>query len=375
MRFLCVYVDGGKGHYIPAKAVQEQLISMGHEAELVEFFELFNIKWIGKINKKLWRLMLRSPKIENRFSSHNDQNKDEMAFASSMVQRFLSKSFRKTISQKNPDLIFTTHPYPSRFISDVLAKLKINIPVTYYATDVFSAPVATVSNKLTKYYISTEEGLECVKAMGQNPETLELAPFPLQKSCAENTFTSKKEARKYLGLDENMFTLQINYGGEGLGTTDLLKSLGSLERAIQVVILGGMNEQTKDNLRKICDTLPSNVHAHIIGFTDKVNAYAVASDLIAGRAGINTILEAFYLRRPFLITELVYTVKASADYICKYNVGWNAHLDPDRQFEVIKDCIGNPQVLKDMDSNFDSIPIEYGADKLAERLITLAGAK
>ena len=63
MRFLCVYVDGGKGHYIPAKAVQEQLISMGHEAELVEFFELFNIKWIGKINKKLWRLMLRSPKI------------------------------------------------------------------------------------------------------------------------------------------------------------------------------------------------------------------------------------------------------------------------------------------------------------------------
>ena len=35
----------------------------------------------------------------------------------------------------------------------------------------------------------------------------------------------------------------------------------------------------------------------------------------------------------------------------------------------------NPQVLKDMDRNFDAIPIEYGADRLAQRLITLAGAK
>ncbi|MGN0905857.1 MAG: glycosyltransferase [Bullifex sp.] len=375
MRFLCVYVDGGKGHYIPAKAVQEQLISMGHEAELIEFFELFNIKWIGKINKKIWRLMLRSPKVENHFSKHNDQDKDEMTFASSMVQRFLSKSFRKTITEKNPDLIFTTHPYPSRFISDVLAKLNLDIPVTYYATDVFSAPVATVSNRLTKYYISTAEGLEYVKGLGQDPATLELAPFPLQKSCAGNTLASKQEARRALGLDENMFTLQMNYGGEGLGTKDLLKSLGYLLNDIQVVILGGMTDQTKDSLRRICDKLPNNVHAHIIGFTDKVNAYNVASDIIAGRAGINTILEAFYLRRPFLITELVYTVKASADYITKYNVGWNAHLDPEKQFEVIKKCMENPQILSDMDACFDAIPIEYGADKLAGKLVKLAGVK
>lgn len=375
MRFLCVYVDGGKGHYIPAKAVQEQLISMGHEAELIEFFELFNIKWIGRINKKIWRMMLRSPKIENHFSKQNDQDKDRMAFASKVIQHFLRKSFRKTISQKNPDLIFTTHPYPSRFISDVLDKLAVSIPVTYYATDVFSAPVATVSNSLTKYYISTAEGLEYVKDMGQEPATLELAPFPLQKSCAENTLTSKEEARKLLGLNEKMFTLQINYGGEGLGTTNLLKSLGYLLDDVQVVIIGGMTDATKSKLKLICDMLPNNVHSHIIGFTDKVNAYNVASDIIAGRAGINTILEAFYLRRPFLITELVYTVKASADYICKYKVGWNAHLDPERQFEVIKECMDNPQVLKDMDRNFDAIPIEYGADKLAQRLITLAGAK
>ena len=132
-----------------------------------------------------------------------------------------------------------------------------------------------------------------------------------------------------------------------------------------------MKETTKDSLRLISAKLPENIHVHIVGFTDKVNLYAIASDIIAGRAGINTILEAFYLRRPFLITELVYTVKASAAYIVKYNVGWNAHLDPEKQFEIIKSCINDKSILESMDKNFDLIPIEYGADKLAKRLIDL----
>ena len=371
MHFLCVYVDGGKGHYIPAKAVQEQLIALGHKATLIEFFDLFKIKWIGRINKKVWRLMLRSPKIENNLSKHNDQDSNGMKIASKAVKFCLKRSFKKTIKKLNPDLIFTTHPYPDVFISEMVDKLGLNIPVTYYATDVFSAPVATICNKLTKYYISTREGLETVKGLGQAESTLELAPFPLQKSCAENTIKSKAEARRLLNLKEDVFTLQINYGGEGLGTNSLLKSLEYINTELQVVILGGMKETTKDSLRLISAKLPENIHVHIVGFTDKVNLYAIASDIIAGRAGINTILEAFYLRRPFLITELVYTVKASAAYIEKYNVGWNAHLDPEKQFEIIKSCINDKSILESMDKNFDLIPIEYGADKLAKRLIDL----
>ena len=137
----------------------------------------------------------------------------------------LKRRLKKTIKKLNPDLIFTTHPYPDVFISEMVDKLGLNIPVTYYATDVFSAPVATICNKLTKYYISTREGLEIVKDLGQAESTLELAPFPLQKSCAENTIKSKAEARRLLNLKEDVFTLQINYGGEGLGTNSLLKSL------------------------------------------------------------------------------------------------------------------------------------------------------
>ena len=77
MNILCVYVDGGKGHYIPAKAVQEQLEALGHNAVMVDFFEFLGLRLAGRINKFVWRRLLEHPGYEMRFSKRNDQNTDE----------------------------------------------------------------------------------------------------------------------------------------------------------------------------------------------------------------------------------------------------------------------------------------------------------
>ena len=84
---------------------------------------------------------------------------------------------------------------------------------------------------------------------------------------------------------------------------------------------------------------------------------------------INTLEEAFYLRRPFLITELVYTVIASASYVEKYKVGWNASHDVARQLEIIRTYSSNPALLDEMDRNFDLIPMEYDASALAKMVV------
>ena len=72
MRGLCVYVDGGKGHYVPAKAVQEELQAMGIDTVLEEFFDYLDIRWMGRINKSFWRTMLRMPALERHISKFND---------------------------------------------------------------------------------------------------------------------------------------------------------------------------------------------------------------------------------------------------------------------------------------------------------------
>lgn len=369
MNILCIYVDGGKGHYIPAKAVEEQLTAMGHNAVLIDFFDFLGIRFIGRINKYVWRKLLEHSDYEMKFSKRNDQNTNEIRIVSRILRATRMRRFRKMIKKYSPDMIFTTHPYPGFFLAELAYYSDIKVPVTYYATDVFSVPMSAVCNHLYSMYVSTKEGFDSALERGQNPQTLFLSPFPLQSSCKNSRKMSKTEARHLLNLEENTFTLQINFGGEGVGASDLLSAMGEIKSRIQVIIIGGIEEKTKEELERIISTLPENVLIHLAGFVTNVNDYLNACDIIAGRSGINTLVEAFYLRRPFLITELVYTVVASADYVEKYKVGWNASHDVQKQIEIIRQYADNPALLDDIDKNFDNIPIVYDAAALARQIV------
>lgn len=369
MRGLCVYVDGGKGHYVPAKAVQEELQAMGIDTVLEEFFDYLDIRWMGRINKSFWRTMLRMPALERHISKFNDSDSNGMEWAIRFADKHCTRMLQANLEEFRPDFVLATHPYASTVLSEMFDYLGIDIPVYYFATDVFSAPVAAVCDKLRRFYISTEEGVEVVRSMGQARNTIELAPFPLQRSVADVRKLDKKATRKKLGLDADLFTLQINLGGEGLGSLYLLESLIKKNIPMQIVILGGMDKNMSKKINGIIDkSRNTDVRVYCKGFVNNVDEYLAASDIIAGRAGINTIVEAMYAHRPFLITELVYTVIPSADYVEKYKVGWNCTGKRKESVEIVLDYAEHPEKLAELDANFNRIPIEFSARLLAEKV-------
>lgn len=369
MNILCVYVGGGKGHYIPAKAVSDQLAQMGHNAVLIDFFELIKMNPIGKINVMLWRKLLQRPDLENKFSKHNDQNTKEIQWVSSVLQVIRKRRFKHIIKTYRPDMIFTTHPYADYFLADLAARFAPSIPVTYYATDVFFVPMSAVNNNLCSMYVATEEGCKSAADNGQRADSIKLCPFPLQASCKAGQKLTKAAARRRIGLKEDVFTLQLNLGGEGIGSLELLEGLKCIDSPMQVVVIGGIKEKIKSRIEQIKATLPAHINVFIPGFVHNVNDYALASDIIAGRSGINTLVECFYLHRPFMITELVYTVMASADYVEKYGVGWNLNKDIDKQLSVITMFAKKPTLLDELNKNFDAIPIIYDAAGLAKMVV------
>ena len=369
MNILCVYVGGGKGHYIPAKAVSDQLAQMGHNAVLIDFFELIKMNPIGKINVMLWRKLLQRPDLENKFSKHNDQNTKEIQWVSSVLQVIRKRRFKHIIKTYRPDMIFTTHPYADYFLADLAARFAPSIPVTYYATDVFFVPMSAVNNNLCSMYVATEEGCKSAADNGQRADSIKLCPFPLQTSCKAGQKLTKAAARRRIGLKEDVFTLQLNLGGEGIGSLELLEGLKCIDSPMQVVVIGGIKEKIKSRIEQIKATLPAHINVFIPGFVHNVNDYALASDIIAGRSGINTLVECFYLHRPFMITELVYTVMASADYVEKYGVGWNLNKDIDKQLSLITMFAKKPTLLDELDKNFDAIPIIYDAAGLAKMIV------
>ena len=367
MKGLCVYIKAGKGHYVPARAVNEQMEAVGVESQLVDFFDYLDIHSVEDINQGIWRLMLRFPFIERRFVKMMDQSEVGIKFFVWMMCKLRKKKFLENLKEFRPDFIFTTHPYPETVFARLSKKLGLNIPVYYYATDVFTSPASGIWPEARCVFIATEEGRQRLIEKGASPDFVRICPFPLQSSVASVPHISKKEARKKLGLKEDVFTIQLNLGGEGLGSLSLLESILKEDLPVQVVVIGGIREEMKLHLNLVISSnKTTNASVEIRGFIDNVNDYLAASDVIVGRAGINTIVEAIYAHRPFLITELVYTVLPSAEFVEKYHVGWNASDDKDKQIGIIHELLENPEKLDEIDKAFDAVPIEYSARKLAE---------
>ena len=369
MKALFVYVDGGKGHYIPAVTLKTEFDRLGHETYLEEFFDFLDIQWLGNINKFFWRTMLKMSRVENKVSKACDGNKNAMNFAVKFGIKHCTRCLKSYLEEKPVDIIFTTHPYAGTVLSGMLKAAGIDIPVYYFATDVFSAPIAAISNDLRRFYISTEEGAEIVRNMGMDDDKVIVCPFPLQQNVAESVKYTKAEARRKLRLDEDLFTLQLNLGGEGLGSIALLKELGKTDKPMQIVVIGGLNKKMKKKFESVRKELTSNIKLIVAGFVKNVNEYLLAADIVVGRSGINTLLEAFYAHRPFLITELVYTVMQSADYVVKHGLGWNCNQDPAAQAKVVMSLLDDPCILQNMDANFDKLPIVFDAKALAEMVI------
>ncbi len=362
----CIYVDGGKGHYIPAKALAEQFEEMGHTVLLEEFYELMQLAWMGRINKKTWRFMLSHPKLEMRLNSRTDSSKSVNS-GLRYARRHRNKLFKNWVLDKKLDYIVCTHFVPSRIMSELVKDNGLSIPVYYYATDVFSSPCSSIAPALRRYFISTEAGKEHIIANGQPADSVSLCPFPLQKACADSVRMEKADARKKLGLEE-MFTIQLNLGGEGIGTVALINELARRKLSLQILVLGGLSEKAKDRLMKMEKKLPPCLKLHVIGFVKNVDEYLYASDIVVGRAGINTMVEAMYMHRPFLITELVYTVIASAAYFERYQIGWLA-LEPEKQADIIERSLEDPDFLKDMEYHFSQVPMQYGAPAFARQIV------
>ena len=371
VRIACVYVNAGKGHYIPAKALADGFAAIGIEAVMVDYFSLLGARRLDALNQWLWRLMLRSPRLEQMVNRGADHSRF-IAWALPLLQ-WLSyeKAVRAHVDEHQWDAMICTQYMPSMILPSLMKRLGTDIPIFAYASDVFFTPRQGLHPDLAKFYISTSEGAEHVVRSGFPREKTMVSAFPIQRSCVTAPALTKEEAREKLAL-KPIFTVLVNLGGEGIGTSRLIDELEERRVAVQVVLVGGMHKHAE---RKLLDQqrLCTAVTVHVAGFVDNIYDYLRASDVVVGKAGINAMLEAIYLRRPFLVTTVYYSVADAAHYVVTHDIGWyEPH--PERQAAIICSCIEDPALLAAMDRNFDSLPIRFGADEIVRDVVeTVAG--
>ena len=366
MKGAMLYVNAGKGHYMPAKALYDSMIDAGHEAVLEDLFVVLDTPFWEFFCKYDWRFLLHHPRLEpivhrmtdNRFNYHLIKSKGH--------HKKRLEGFRKWYEWEKPDFIVSTNFLGGIILPAVVRELGLNVPVYQYAADVFDTPLTGIEPMIDKMFFPTQIGVENAIKRGQPADTVALCPFPLQKKMAVYQPLSKKLTREKLGL-RDCFTVLYSMGGEGIGNPAFFHALAKEHPDWQVIAIGGSSKTMSRALNNFQEKYPE-FNLVRPGFVDNVGEYLAACDVHVGKAGANALMEAVYLRRPCLVSELLYAALATEQFFSKRGVGWCEN-NVKKQVDILTEYASSPELQSKMDKNFDNLAVVFNAGMFVEQLI------
>lgn len=354
-----LFVDAGKGHYVPALALAEKLEQQGHQASVEDMFLVCGTPFWSSFCKREWRFMLRHPRIEGPFHRLHDTKLTAAIFRFLSVHLPLKRHFHAWYKRTKPDFIVCTNFLGANVITPIVQKLNLSIPVFGYAADVFNNPTAGFNKKLDLLYIPTFVGRDLLLAKGHPQEGVKVCPFPLKSTIEDLPKLTRQEARLLLGLTDS-FTILQNFGGEGIGNTEFVYEVARRGLPWQVVVVGKLTPFTKRRFSHFQNQYP-NFALHTPGFITNIGEYIYASDVQVGKAGANALMESMALSRPFLVSDLLFAARDTTTFLKKYKVGWSANKTED-QIDILQAYYQDKKERKEMEHRFASLPLSFSSE-------------
>lgn len=365
MKGAFLYVDAGKGHYVPAVALSDAMKNMGDESVVEDLFIIFKAPFIRWVSKHYWRYLLRHPKLEKKVDRLSNIRTAHGLLESLKNDPRGFSNFKKWYYKEKPDFIVSTNFMGATLLPALIEKMGVKCPVYDYVADLFDQVKCGINGKITKVYVPTELGVEHTVAMGQPRATVELSPFPLSRKFETMEKVDKSEARRRLGLKDK-FTILYNLGGEGIGSPELLNSFKRRGIDAQVVVIGGRSRTTEVEF-SLFKKLNSDFDLEMRGFVDNVPLYIMACDMQMGKAGANSLMESLYLKRPFLVSEVLYMARSTPLFFRDHYCGW-CEDDNEKKADIIERYYRDEEERKRIEEGMESLPIEFSATKLVEMM-------
>jgi len=157
-----------------------------------------------------------------------------------------------------------------------------------------------------------------------------------------------KAVRKALGLKPEVLTLLLAGGSEGsLKISELLPYLLKTDVPLQIIVACGSNRLMLQQIKLMYSwNLPPQIKLIPLGFTNHLERYMQAADLIVGKAGPNVLFEAVATNTPFFaITHISGQEDGNLEIIKKYQLGY-VEEDISQAAKMLEDIIHHPQQLE-----------------------------
>ncbi|HEY9053865.1 MAG TPA: glycosyltransferase [Rectinemataceae bacterium] len=375
-KILIAMMEVGFGHKSPAIAVKEALDELAPgavSAEVVDFAKASGAYREDLAIKESWDFALAFP-ISARIGYLL------IEAAGKKSGKVMDVLFRECvvkgidyIDHYNPDMVFATHPLPLYIAVKAREILGKNFKVVAYIVDPFDGYTWWANEGADALLVASQESRQRLLEHGVRPEIIHEIGFPIKKSFFNFDRPACKNLIGDLGLDPGRITLLISAGGQGIGKIYFYAELLYLSQMpVNLIVVAGKNKSTKRRFDNLKRNIKSRTKLASLGYVDNMNELMCLSDVIVGKAGASTAMEAIFLGKPFIFTEwATYNDRYIIQFAMKYKIGWYSPTLP-AFVDLVKRLMSGTELEK-YKKNLEHLAMEPGTDDVGMFLLQMLG--
>jgi processive 1,2-diacylglycerol beta-glucosyltransferase len=237
---------------------------------------------------KLYHLLYRS-----------QYNKSLNRVAQLALHRIFYSQTADVIEQLRPDIVVSTHFFPSAVVSR-LKRSGMDVPLLTVITD-YDAHGTWVNTGTNLYLVSTDNVRDKLIEKGVAPHKIEVTGLPVHPDFW-HTY-DRAELIKQLQLADMPTVLAMGGGWGIISKFEILEYVASWRDKVQIIICLGDNEKAREQLEE--NPLFRHPNIRLLGFTDQVAQLMEVSDLLITKPGGMTCTEAMAKGIPMLFYDAI----------------------------------------------------------------------
>jgi processive 1,2-diacylglycerol beta-glucosyltransferase len=292
-KVLLLSASSGAGHLRAAQALEKAFLEMraAQEVRHVDtldyttkvFRDLYSKAYINAVNKAPELLGW----LYDQFDKPWKNERRRLA-----LDKLNTRPFVKLLREYQPEIVVCTHFLPAEIISWLREKDRLDCRQSIVITD-FDVHAFWLYRHFEQYFVALEETKVHLEKLGVPGTKITVSGIPIDPVFARSK--DRIAMREKHGLEPGLTTILVSSGGFGVGRIqNLMQSLLQIRHPVQVVIICGRNEKLKAGLDSMLAKLANkgSVSVVVVGYTDEMDEYMAASDIVVGKPGGLTTSEA-----------------------------------------------------------------------------------
>ena len=295
-----MYISEVSGHHSATLAIEKALKILQPNAEILNIntFNYTNPISEKVVNRLYMAVIKRTPQVWD-YLYDNPAVVKKIENIKNTIHKFNSPKLKNLFDKFKPDAVVCTQAFPCGMVADfkktynsdiaLVAVLTDYIPHSYWVydtVDYYITPSQDVSQRLIKKGVPEDK----IKPLG----------IPFDPKFNEDV--SKTEVMRKLGLNQNLPTLLIMGGGQGLGPIKtIVRSLEKVGKDFQELIVAGTNKKLYKSLKRKIKKYKKKIL--LFEYVDNINELMGITSIIITKPGGVTTSEALAKRIPMVIVK------------------------------------------------------------------------